>query len=406
MVYLFGGILTVVAPQVFVVAGLILSAIGLPFSASEFTSLSAPQIALVILPFDVPGLSGFFKWIYVAESVLLGLGFLALSGRSLKPLDVKRTLSLAKIRRRRLKRASLHPPPPHVRKPRTPPARKPRRKSSRYRGRVWDNPVAWKEVVTDQGALVTILVVCGVALLAYLSLTALFLALTVVENAGHIGFILQDGLVMGELLIIGLMAVTYAGTAMGKENAGGLMEILAATPLSAIDVFTGKFTGFMRTLVPLWIFFGIHTLAVLLLALFFTSPVVALKTFLFPLYVLLFAVTCGSACLFFSLFGRTQSVGMIGSLVLLLAWWIAPPVMLSLVNMDGATFAWGCNPFFGTAALNALVWPEIEGLRHGSVYGPEGPATPVTASFVFLAGTAFVSIWAFSALYDRRMGRS
>ena len=204
---------------------------------------------------------------------------------------------------------------------------------------MWDNPVAWKEVVTDQGVLGTILVVCGVALLAYFSLTALFLALTI-EDADKIGFFLQNSLVMGELAIIGLMAVTWAGTAMGKESAGGLMEILAATPLSAMDVFTGKFTGFMRTLIPLWIFFGIHTLAVLFIALFFTSPVVALRTFLFPLYVLLFAVSCGSACLFFSLFGRTQSVGMIGSLVLLLAWWIAPPVMLSLMNMDGATIAW------------------------------------------------------------------
>ena len=118
------------------------------------------------------------------------------------------------------------------------------------------------------------------------------------------------------------------------------------------------------------------------------------------------AVFLGSLSLLLSLFGRTPSVGMTGSLVALLALWIGPPLAFSLLDVPAGDIAWGCNPFFATYSLNAFIWPDISGVNVERVFGAAGPAFPLFLTLGFLAVGSSLFIRGFLRLYDRRVGRA
>jgi ABC-type transport system involved in multi-copper enzyme maturation permease subunit len=369
--------------------------------------MAVPHVSLAFLPFDLPMTGSWFAPVIVVDSVIVSGLLLRWASRSLHPKDASKRAA-GPPRPPRPPRPAPALPPAEGTSPKPPRRRKVLRRPKRYRGPVWDNPVAWKEVVVDQSLLGTVEVICGVVFLAYIAFMALLIGLVSQEMdvRGPGGLTLHSVMVIGEVFLLGIVAVTLTGAAMGKENERGVLELIAATPLSALDVFLGKLSGLVRVLVPFWVFFGLHAAALIFLAVAFFPPdriPILLAT---PFYVMLTFAFIASMSLYFSLVGKTPTFGMTASLSFLLLWWIVPPIVFSLLRWDAEVVAWGCNPFVAAHALGALAWPDPGWYATPTPLFQREQWAPVLATFALLAGGTVVFVVGFLRQYDKRVGRT
>jgi ABC-type transport system involved in multi-copper enzyme maturation permease subunit len=215
-------------------------------------------------------------------------------------------------------------------------------------------------------------------------------------------------IVSGEIFLLSILVASLAGSAMGGEREEGKLEILASTPLSAGDIFHGKFTGVFYSLRFFWILIGVHIAFSLLLSPLFTSPFRIAFALLVPL---LLVVSAGLVCafgLFLSLFGRSTTLGVTASFGALALWWIGLPILFGLLGLDSRESAAGGNPFVVGVYLIRLWLPEsdLANLSGGWSYWPFKALGPVVATLILCAIAALLFRMAFVKVFDRSLGRA
>jgi ABC-type transport system involved in multi-copper enzyme maturation permease subunit len=381
----------------------------------ELMWLFAPHAVLAALPLEDSIQGAGILWIAVIESILLGGLFLILSSLLLRRMvlhvpkaarakarDLPRRPAASEIQRSRTGPGTATEPPKARRWP--PPGR-----VRPYKGPVWKNPVAWKEFNVRRGLAGTVAVLLGVVLLV---LTVGLVGFTTLYGfSNEEGFkplyaigIIQVTALIGEVVLLGLLTASLSGSSMGEEREGGNLDLLAATPMTASQIWFGKFTGIQRTLAPFWVFLAIHFLFSLVAVALFVPEDRAIFVFLAPLFLMLFVAFVTSLGLLLSLFGRSSTMGVTLTLGALVLWWIIVPILMEALDLPMQATAAGANPFVAAVGIAALSIPESEDLIFGS--NILETLKPIVTVLVFLSAGSFLSWLGFTHLFDRRTGRT
>lgn len=116
---------------------------------------------------------------------------------------------------------------------------------------VWHNPIAWREAASRNSStgkiiarwvFVTLGLAFGIALIYFYH----------VGNFAHRDFQFAiSATVWGELLVIALVAINTAATAISKEREEGHLDLMLTTPITASAYVWGKLRGLVAYLIPL-----------------------------------------------------------------------------------------------------------------------------------------------------------
>jgi ABC-type transport system involved in multi-copper enzyme maturation permease subunit len=371
--------------------------------------LAAPHVILGFVPFDNQFMSPWLYWLIGIEAVILGFVFLGLSSLLFRRMILRSQGGRSpRVKRKKAPRQVPSPDgqdkaPPA--KPKPPPRP---RKARAYRGPIWNNPVAWSEVMVRRGLAGRVGVIIGVVLLSLVVIqTMAMLAWAYTQgpggpDGGNSFAILQIVTVYGEIFFLCLLTAGLAGSSMGEEREGGSMDLIAVTPLSSSQIFMGKFTGILRILLPLWIFMAVHLPVSIAGGLFFTSWDRAFMGFALPVFLVLCVVFIASLGLLLSLFGRSSTLGVTATLGAIAVWWIVVPLLLGLLDLPMEEHASGANPFVAVFHILALWIPGSDMAGRD----PEKSIAPIAVSLVFLTAGSLLCWGGFVKLFDRRTGRS
>ena len=116
---------------------------------------------------------------------------------------------------------------------------------------VWSNPIAWREAAARNSTFGRMLARWSFVALG----TALGIALigayhTGSFDAGDFRLALAYT-VLGELMIIALVAINMSATAVSREREDGTLDLLLTTPITPSSYLTGKLRGLMAYLLPM-----------------------------------------------------------------------------------------------------------------------------------------------------------
>ncbi len=126
-------------------------------------------------------------------------------------------------------------------------------KGAQYRAprSVWNNPIAWREAAARNSTFGRILARWSFVALG----TALGIALLAAFHTGTFNatdFQLALGYtVLGELMIISLVALNMSATAVSREREDGTLDLLLTTPITPSSYLTGKLRGLVAYLLPM-----------------------------------------------------------------------------------------------------------------------------------------------------------
>lgn len=126
-------------------------------------------------------------------------------------------------------------------------------KGAEYRAprSVWNNPIAWREAAARNSTFGRILARWSFVALG----TALGIALLAAYHTGTFNasdFQLALGYtVLGELMIISLVALNMSATAVSREREDGTLDLLLTTPITPSSYLTGKLRGLVAYLLPM-----------------------------------------------------------------------------------------------------------------------------------------------------------
>lgn len=128
-----------------------------------------------------------------------------------------------------------------------------RRRRSAGQQRVWENPVAWREIVSQRSP--------GVDRMVNLVLFAMagFMFLFIAFEGGLTDDRKFHGAYLGaELCATLVVAIVLAAASIGQEAEAGRLDLLLGTPLHPAKVLIGKMLGVFATLAPLLVFMMLH----------------------------------------------------------------------------------------------------------------------------------------------------
>ncbi len=116
---------------------------------------------------------------------------------------------------------------------------------------VWHNPIAWREAAARNATLGRM-----VARYSFIVLGVLWaLGIVLYFHGGSMPTATFRQLVfytvMGEMIVLALVAVNMAATAVAKEREDGTLDLLLTTPLTPRDYLGGKIRGMVAYLIPL-----------------------------------------------------------------------------------------------------------------------------------------------------------
>ncbi len=116
---------------------------------------------------------------------------------------------------------------------------------------VWSNPIAWREAAARNSTLGKILARWAFVLLG----SAFGFVIVLGYHRGTLrtsDFQLVLGFtVIGELLVIALVAINMSATAISREREDGTLDLLLTTPITPSAYLTGKIRGLMAYLLPM-----------------------------------------------------------------------------------------------------------------------------------------------------------
>ncbi|MHC4779047.1 MAG: ABC transporter permease, partial [Planctomycetota bacterium] len=218
-----------------------------------------------------------------------------------------------------------------------------------YRGPVWRNPVAWKDVKIRKKVKPWAKWTLGIGLALILILIFYNLPSGRVELKDVHVF-----LVPVEVLVLSLLATSKAAAAISKEREEGRLDLLAITPLSGSVVWWGKWVGVLRSLLPVCLFVCAHYLIWGLASLgpggTPSLPGVTMHEGWHPLQDLLRFLPLLSTCMILSLtIVLSTSWGLLATLVSkrnstssflsgggLILWWIGLPLFALILDWEEA----------------------------------------------------------------------
>ncbi|MHC4597401.1 MAG: hypothetical protein ACYS47_00195 [Planctomycetota bacterium] len=365
-----------------------------------------PHVGLITQGLGLTPSPGGF-WFLFGESLLLGVLFLGATTLLLRPLLLAST-----HRGRGPAKPKKAPAPPAAGKavrglPPSPPP-----EASAYRGPVWPNPVAWKDVKarkrTRPWVWWTMIVL--VALLLILLPLSLYLTNADLPMVNVIVVVL-------EVLVLGLVGMNRATATLVTEREEGRLDLLSMTPVTAWQVWWGKGLGVLRGLLPFLALVAIHFL-VWGVASFLPGGEARIQEAnwgypgwhgnpvfrLYPLMaclLILFAtlgVTLAWGLLVSLLSKRTGSASVIGGIGVL-AWWIGVPVLFTI--LDWHEFLDETNSF--NPLPTVAEWARMQG------DGPWLRVDPREATlwYLFFCAVAIALFTGlFFAFFNRALGRS
>jgi ABC-type transport system involved in multi-copper enzyme maturation permease subunit len=116
---------------------------------------------------------------------------------------------------------------------------------------VWQNPIAWREAASRNSSPGKVM-----ARIVFLILGGLFgvvlIGLYHTGTLGHDDFRLAlAATITSELLVVALIAVNTAATAISKEREDGHLDLLLTTPITASAYLWGKLRGLVAYILPL-----------------------------------------------------------------------------------------------------------------------------------------------------------
>ena len=123
-------------------------------------------------------------------------------------------------------------------------------KGERTPRRVWQNPVAWREAslrVSTPLAGIGRWVVLAVGVGAAVTVLGLHRSGTLDTNTTRLAL---GGLVMGEVVLALLVAISASATAVSREREDGSLDILLTTPIQPGPYLSGKLRGLLAALWP------------------------------------------------------------------------------------------------------------------------------------------------------------
>jgi ABC-2 type transport system permease protein len=116
---------------------------------------------------------------------------------------------------------------------------------------VWNNPIAWREAAARNSSFGRILARWSFVATG----TALGIALIAAYHVGTFSATdFQLALaytVLGELMIIALVAINMSATAVSREREDGTLDLLLTTPITPSSYLTGKMRGLVAYLLPM-----------------------------------------------------------------------------------------------------------------------------------------------------------
>ena len=116
---------------------------------------------------------------------------------------------------------------------------------------VWNNPIAWREAAARNSTFGRILARWSfVALGAALGIALVAAYHTGTFNATDFQLALIYT-VLGELMIISLVALNMSATAVSREREDGTLDLLLTTPITPSSYLTGKLRGLVAYLLPM-----------------------------------------------------------------------------------------------------------------------------------------------------------
>ena len=128
-------------------------------------------------------------------------------------------------------------------------------KGAEYRAprHVWNNPIAWREAAARNATLgrmfarwsfIVIGAIWGIAAVVYFHTKPSVLLLDNFRNV-----VLYT--VMGELIVVTLIALNMSATAVSREREDGTLDLLLTTPITPAAYLGGKLSGMVAYLLPL-----------------------------------------------------------------------------------------------------------------------------------------------------------
>lgn len=116
---------------------------------------------------------------------------------------------------------------------------------------VWSNPIAWREAAARNANLGRILARWSFVLFG----AALGFSLVAAYHTGTFNtadFQLALGYtVLGELMVIALVAINLSATSISREREDGTLDLLLTTPITGSDYLKGKLRGLVAYLLPM-----------------------------------------------------------------------------------------------------------------------------------------------------------
>ncbi len=119
--------------------------------------------------------------------------------------------------------------------------------------KVWNNPIAWREAAARNATLgrmaarwsfIVIGAVWGVAIVVYFHTNAATMGPDAFRNV-----VLYT--VVGELIVVTLVALNMSATAVAREREDGTLDLLLTTPITPAAYLGGKVRGMIAYLLPL-----------------------------------------------------------------------------------------------------------------------------------------------------------
>ena len=123
-------------------------------------------------------------------------------------------------------------------------------KGERPPRRVWQNPVAWREAslrVSTPLAGIGRWVVLGVGMAAAIAILLMHRSGSLDTRSTRLAL---GGLVMGEVVLALLVAISASATAVSREREDGSLDILLTTPIQPGPYLAGKLRGLLAALWP------------------------------------------------------------------------------------------------------------------------------------------------------------
>jgi ABC-type transport system involved in multi-copper enzyme maturation permease subunit len=328
------------------------------------------------------------------ELLVLGAGLLALSAWIVRPLSLRAALGGEGARKPDKARGPIH----LVREGGT---LTPVRQARPYRGPVWNNPVAWKEVKVRERASCLVRTLMGLALAVGAPLLFYWILKGSVEAVAVNGITL-----FLEVGIFGLAAASLSASAIAREREEEKLDLLAVTPVTAAMFWLGKWAGVLRGMLVAWVVLAVHMAfwfvvswsssldasARVWKAPFGLAPFMALLVHLASVAAIV------SVGLFVSLHARKVSAAAAVTLTIVLAWWIGVPLLLSAFGAERFVADNGAGSPFAAV----VQWAEVESPRVSR--GMRGWGEAAGATIGALGASGAVAL-AFTGLFFWRFPR-